>query len=99
MYAVVECGGRQYRVAAGDEILVEKLDKGAGEKVELPVLMVSDDAGVTVGKPYVEGRKITAEVKGNEKGEKLVVFWYTPKKRYRKKNGHRQTYTRLKIEA
>ncbi len=98
MYAVVEVGGRQYRVSPGDEIVVEKLEQAAGSKVDLPVLMVADDTGLTVGKPHIEGRNMTAEVIANVQGEKLTIFWYTPKKRYRKKTGHRQTYTRLKIQ-
>ncbi|MCS6773378.1 MAG: 50S ribosomal protein L21 [Anaerolineae bacterium] len=97
MYAVVEVGGRQYRVSPGDEIYVEKLDAEAGSEVRLPTLLVSDESGVTVGKPHVEGREITAHVLGNEKGDKLIVFKYLPKKRHRRKVGHRQTYTRLKI--
>jgi large subunit ribosomal protein L21 len=97
MYAVVEVGGRQYRVSPGDEIYVEKLEAAAGDALKLPVLLVSDDSGVTVGKPIVEGHEVSAQVVGEEKGEKLIVFKYTPKKRYRRKTGHRQTYTKLKI--
>jgi large subunit ribosomal protein L21 len=97
MYAVVEIGGRQYRVSPGDEIYVEKLEAEAGSEVKLPVLLVSDNDGVAVGKPHVSGREIAAQVVGDEKGDKLVVFKYKPKKRYRKKTGHRQTYTKLKI--
>jgi large subunit ribosomal protein L21 len=97
MYAVVEIGGRQYRVSPGDEIYVEKLEAEAGSELKLPVLLVSDDSGVQVGKPHVNGREVAAQVLGEEKGEKLIVFKYKPKKRYRKKTGHRQTYTKLKI--
>jgi large subunit ribosomal protein L21 len=97
MYAVVEVGGRQYRVSPGERFLVEKLAQPAGASVELPVLLLSDENGVSVGKPFVEGRTLTAHVLGETKGEKLTVFKYTPKKRYRKKTGHRQTYTLLQI--
>jgi large subunit ribosomal protein L21 len=97
MYAVVEVGGRQYRVSPGDEIFVEKLEAESGSEIKLPVLLVSDEGGVTVGKPHVEGREVAAQVVKDEKGEKLTIFKYTPKKRYRKKTGHRQTYTKLKI--
>ena len=97
MYSVVQVGGRQYKVSPGDEILVEKLDAEAGSTVSLPVLLAADDSGVTVGTPTIDGRTVDATVMKLEKGEKLIVFKYTPKKRYRKKNGHRQTYTRLKI--
>ncbi|MCS7056193.1 MAG: 50S ribosomal protein L21 [Thermoflexales bacterium] len=97
MYAVIEVGGRQYRVSPGDEIYVEKLEAEAGSELKLPTLLVSDEAGVQVGKPHVNGREISAQVLGQEKGDKLIVFKYKPKKRYRKKAGHRQTYTKLKI--
>ncbi len=97
MYAVVVVGGRQYRVSPGDEVFVEKLEAEAGSELKLPVLLLSDDSGVTVGKPLVAGREITAQVVGDQKGEKLVTFKYHPKKRYRKKTGHRQNYTKLKI--
>jgi large subunit ribosomal protein L21 len=98
MYAVVELAGRQYRVSPGDELFVEKLAVEAGSELKLPVLLLSDDSGtVTVGKPLVEGKQITAQVVGDQKGEKLVIFKYHPKKRYRKKTGHRQNYTKIKI--
>ena len=98
MYAVVEVGGRQYRVSPGDEILVEKLAGEAGTEIKLPALLVSDDAGViTVGKPHVAGADVAAQIVGDQKGVKLIVFKYHPKKRYRKKAGHRQKYTKLKI--
>ena len=97
MYAIVEVGGRQYRVSPGERMYVERLAQPAGSSVELPVLLLSDDSGISVGKPYVEGKTITAQVMGEAKGEKLIIFKYTPKKRYRKKTGHRQTYTILKI--
>lgn len=97
MYAVIEVGGRQYRVSPGDEIFVEKLSVEDGSELRLPTLLVSDEGGVVVGKPHVEGREIAAQVLGDEKGDKLIAFKYLPKKRYRRKIGHRQTYTRLKI--
>jgi large subunit ribosomal protein L21 len=97
MYAVVEVGGRQYRVSPGDVIYVEKLDAEAGSELKLPALLVSNDDGITVGKPHVAGVEITAQVAGDEKGPKLTIFKYHPKKRYRKKTGHRQSYTKLKI--
>ena len=97
MYAIVEVGGRQYRVAPGDTFLVEKLAQPAGSTVELPVLLLSDEAGVSVGKPFVAGKTLAANVLGERKGEKLIAFKYTPKKRYRRKTGHRQTYTLLQI--
>jgi large subunit ribosomal protein L21 len=98
MYAVVQLAGRQYRVSPGDEIFVEKLEAEAGSEMKLPIMLLSDDSGaVTVGRPIVEGREITAQVIGDQKGEKLVIFKYHPKKRYRKKTGHRQNYTKIRI--
>lgn len=99
MYAVVEISGRQYRVSPGDEILVEKLEKAKGDSFDVPVLLISDEGGVRVGSPHVEGAKISAQVLGESKGEKLTIFKYHPKKRYRVKKGHRQTYSRVKIAA
>jgi len=97
MYAVIEVGSRQYRVSPGDELYVEKLDAATGSTLQFPALLVSDENGVTVGKPYVEGRMVSAQVLGEKKGDKLIVFKYHPKKRYRRKKGHRQVYTHIKI--
>ena len=97
MYAIVEVGGRQYRVSPGEKFLVEKLKQPTGASVELPVMLMSDETGISVGKPYVDGKTLSARVLGEAKGEKLIVFKYTPKKRYRRKTGHRQTYTMLQI--
>jgi large subunit ribosomal protein L21 len=97
MYAVIESGGKQYRVAEGDVIQVEKLSVEVGKKVELDrVLMVSGDAGVTVGTPVVEGAQVTATVKNHGRGKKIIV--YKHKKNYHKKQGHRQDYTALHID-
>ena len=97
MYAVIETGSKQYRVAAGDVIEVETLAVEKGEKVELEnVLMVSGSAGLTVGKPTVEGAKVVATVKAHGRGEKIIV--YKHKKNYHKKQGHRQNFTRLHID-
>lgn len=97
MYAIVEVGGRQYRVSPGDRVLVEKLAQPEGSSVELPVLLLSNADGIAVGTPYVIGQTITATIAGTVKGEKLIAFKYTPKKRYRVKTGHRQKYTVLRI--
>ena len=95
MYAVVETGGKQYKVTVGDEIFVEKLEAEAGAKVELKVLMtVADD-----GKVSADGKqKAVAEVLAQVKGRKVIVYKYKAKKNVRRKNGHRQRYTKLKIE-
>lgn len=99
MYAVVETGGRQYKVAEGQVIDVEKLPAEEGQTVELNrVLVLSKDDQIQVGTPTVPGAKVVAKVLGEEKGEKIIVFRYKPKARYRRKTGHRQTYTRLAIE-
>jgi large subunit ribosomal protein L21 len=100
MYAVIETGGKQYRVQEGDVIDVEKLGAEAGEEVVFDkVLVLSDDEGLKVGKPYVDGAKITAKVVENGKGQKVIIFKYKSKKDYRKKQGHRQPYTRVEIES
>jgi large subunit ribosomal protein L21 len=97
MYAVVETGSKQYRVAEGDVIEVESLPVEAGKKVELErVLMVSSDSGIVVGKPVIEGAKVTATVEGHGRGRKVIV--YKHKKNYHKKQGHRQNFTRLRID-
>jgi large subunit ribosomal protein L21 len=97
-YAIVQTGGKQYRVQAGDTFRVESLGGADGDTVELrEVLMVSQDGEVKLGTPTLEGAKVTAEVVGSGKGKKIVVFKYKAKTRYRRKNGHRQIYTELKV--
>ena len=97
MYAIIVTGGKQYKVENGDEILVEKLDAEVGAKVDLDVLMMADGETVTVGKPFVEGVKAVAEVVEHGKGRKVIIFKYKPKKNIRKKQGHRQPYTKVRI--
>ncbi len=97
MYAVIESGGKQYRVAEGDEINVELLAVEPGKNVEIDrVLMVSTGDGVKVGSPTVDGAKVTATVKEHGRAKKIIV--YKHKKNYHKKQGHRQYYTRLQID-
>lgn len=97
MYAVIETGSKQYRVAEGDVIEVESLPVEAGKEVELErVLMVSSDSGIVVGKPVIEGAKVMATVEGHGRGRKIIV--YKHKKNYHKKQGHRQNFTRLRID-
>ena len=99
MYAVVETGGKQYKVSEGMIVEVEKLPFKTGEEIELDkVLMVVDGDNVKVGRPFVEGARVKALVQGQIKGPKIIVFKYKPKKRYRRKKGHRQRYTRLLIK-
>ena len=98
MYAVIRTGGKQYRVAPGDILEVEKLTGEVGESVVLDdVLMVSSDEGVMIGQPRVEGASVTARITGQHRGEKILVFRYRPKKRVRVRRGHRQYLTRLQI--
>ncbi len=98
IYAIVQSGGKQYRVQPGDTIRVESLPSADGSTVELnEVLMVSKDGDVNLGTPTVEGAKVTAEVLGSGRGKKVVVFKYKAKTRYRRKNGHRQSYTELRV--
>jgi len=100
MYAVLLTGGKQYKVSEGDVIYVEKLDAEVDSTIELnEVLAVSKENGeFVVGKPVVEGAKVTAKVVKQDKAKKVVVFKYKRKKDYRKKQGHRQPYTKLQIE-
>ena len=100
MYAVVETGGKQYRAAPGELIDVERLPVEVGEQVTLDqVLLIADGETVTVGQPTVAGAQVVATVMAQRKGRKVIFFHYVPKKRQRKKVGHRQYYTRLRIEA
>ena len=99
MYAVIETGGKQYRVQEGDVITVEKLDAKAGDKVTFDkVLVLSDGKEMKVGTPYLDAG-VTASVVENGKGKKVIIFKYKAKKDYRKKQGHRQPYTMVKIES
>ena len=99
IYAIIETGGKQYRVNPGQTIDVERLEVAEGDTVELDrVLLIGDGDRVTVGTPTVDGAKVVATAKGAGKGDKVIVFKYKPKVRYRKKTGHRQFYTRLLID-
>lgn len=99
MYAVVATGGKQYRVAPGDEVQVEKLDGEVGDRVALRPLMVVDDEGAVAIGPDLEERTVTATITGHGKGKKITIFNYKNKTRQRKKKGHRQLYTTLKVEG
>jgi large subunit ribosomal protein L21 len=98
MYAVIQTGGKQYRVAEGETLRVEKLPASPGDKLSFAPLLFADDGGnVQVGKPEVSGIQVEAEVLGQGKGEKIVIFKYKRRKSYRRKAGHRQPFTALKI--
>ncbi len=99
MYAVIETGGKQYRVQEGDVITVEKLNAEAGDKVTFDkVLLMSDGKDVKVGTPYLDAA-VSGSVVENGKGKKVIIFKYKAKKDYRKKQGHRQPYTMVKIDS
>lgn len=100
MYAVLKTGGKQYKVSQGDVFFVEKLAGDVDSKVELTdVLAVSAENGeLTVGSPFVEGARVVCKVLAQDKAKKVIVFKYKPKKDYRRKQGHRQPYTKLVVE-
>ena len=98
MYAIINSCGKQYKVQEGDEVLFEKFDKVAGDKVTFDeVILVSDGKTVKVGTPNVSGAKVEGEVVDQEKGKKILVYKYKAKKNYRRTQGHRQPYTKVKI--
>ena len=97
MYAIIENGGKQYKVSEGDVVRVEKLPAEVGAEVTFNVVMVSDGTGVKVGKE-VANAKVTAKVEAQDKFRKIIVFKYKAKKNERKKQGHRQPFTAVKIE-
>ena len=102
MYAVIQTGGKQYRVEPGKTVVVEKLAGGAGAPVIFDhVLLISsgDGGSVTIGKPTVAGAKVTGEIVEQGRGEKLVVFKFRRRKNYVRRNGHRQQLTAVKIDA
>lgn len=100
MYAIVKTGGKQYKVAQGDVLFVEKLEANEGDVVTLDqVLAVAGENGLTVGAPVVEGSTVTAKVVAQGKAKKVIVYKYKAKKDYRRKQGHRQPYTKLVIES
>ena len=99
MYAIIKTGGKQYRVAEGDVVMVEKLAANEGEAVTFDqVLTVVKDDEVVVGKPLVEGAKVTAKVEAQGKDKKILVFKYNAKSNYRRRQGHRQPFTKVVIE-
>ena len=99
MFAVIETGGKQYKVEQGDVIFVEKLDADNGSTVEFDVIAVATDDGIKTGAPYVDGAKVTAEVIKTDKAKKIYVDTYKPKKGEKRRIGHRQPYTKVEIKA
>lgn len=99
MYAIVRTGGKQYQVACGDQLRVEKLEGNVGDTVDLnDVLMVVSDDDVKVGQPVIENAKVTAKIAEQGRSKKVIVFKKKRRKGYQLKKGHRQAYTALKIE-
>ena len=100
MYAIIETGGKQYKVQNGDVLYIEKLNAAEEASVTFDkVIALHDDAGLKVGAPYVEGASVTANVLKNGKGKKITVFTYKPKKGKARKLGHRQPYTKVQIDT
>ena len=100
MVAIIKTGGKQYTVTENDLITIEKLDAQVGDTITFDeVLMTSKDGEISVGRPFVDNAKVTAVVEEQGKGEKIVVFKFKRKKDYRKKRGHRQLYTKVRIES
>lgn len=100
MFAVIETGGKQFRVKEGDTLFVEKLPVEAGQTVEVDrVLMVENNGELKVGTPNVDGAKVTLEVVRHGKGRKIIVFKYKAKKNYRRKKGHRQPFTEVVVKS
>ncbi|MET3290402.1 50S ribosomal protein L21 [Brevibacillus fluminis] len=99
MYAIIETGGKQYKVEEGSVLFIEKLTAGEGEAVTFDkVLLVSKDGKVTAGAPTVAGATVTGKVEKHGKGQKVLVFKYKAKKNYRRKQGHRQPFSKVVIE-
>ena len=100
MYAIIETGGKQYKVQAGDVVFIEKLDAEPEQEITFDkVIAVGKDDGIVVGTPTVEGASVTAKVLKNGKAKKVVVFTYKPKKNEKRKLGHRQPYTKVETSA
>ena len=100
MYAVIETGGKQYRVAEGDTLYVEKLDGDVGDTVSFDrVLLVADGDSVNVGSPTVSGAEVSGEIVGHGRDKKVIVFKFKRRKDYRRRNGHRQSFTAVKINS
>lgn len=98
MYAIIKTGGKQYKVAEGDEIYIEKLEGEAGDQVTFnEVLALSNDSGLKVGSPLLDDASVTGEIVKQGKGKKVIIYKYKAKKGYRRKAGHRQPYTKIKI--
>lgn len=99
MFAIIQTGGKQYKVSEGTVLDVEKIERNIGDKINFDVLLISKEDKVVAGNPFVSGAVVEAEIVAHGKGDKIVVFKYKPKKHVRKKQGHRQPFTKIKITA
>lgn len=99
MYAVIKTGGKQVRVTEGQEIYIEKLDVEAGDTYEFTEVLMVGGENPVIGTPMVEGAKVVAKVVKHGRGPKIIVFKYKVRKNYRRKQGHRQSYTKLVVES
>ena len=100
MYAVIKTGGKQYRVAQGDKLRVEKLAGNVGDSISLgEVLLIGSGDGIKIGKPTVSGAKVEAKIIAQDRGEKIIIFKFRRRKNYRRKTGHRQPFTALEITS
>ena len=100
MYAIIETGGKQYKVTSGDVVFIEKLDAAENDTVKFDkIVAVHDDAALKLGSPYVEGASVEGTVLKNGKGKKINILTYKPKKGYMRRKGHRQPYTKVQIGA
>lgn len=99
MYAIIKTGGKQYKVSEGDEVIIEKLEVAEGDEVTFEeVLSIVDGENIKIGQPKVEGAKVSGKVVKNGKGPKIRIFKYKHKTNYRRRQGHRQPFTKVKIE-
>ena len=98
MFAIIQSGGKQYRVAEGDVLKLESLKAEPGDTVELPVMMLGGEDDVKVGAPLVDGANVKAEVVSHGRGKKIYIYKFKAKANYRRKNGHRQPYTEVRIK-
>lgn len=101
MFAVIKTGGKQYKVKEGDVLKIEKVAGNAGDKIDFEVLLLADEDGkdVKVGKPTVSGAKVSGEILEQGRAKKVNIIKYKPKVRYRRKNGHRQMFTKVKVTS
>jgi large subunit ribosomal protein L21 len=99
MYALIDFLGKQYKASEGAVLKVDHVDAEVGSKIDIDKVLMVSDATVSVGAPYVSGAKVSAVVESHGKDPKIIVFKYKPKKDYRRKNGHRQQFSTIKIES